>query len=318
MDSSRRSFLVKSAIAGIALGTTGCTRAVNPGAVFPVRTKSPKNAIVIYFSQTGHTKRMGRLIAKTWEKAGIKADARDVRDIGPSVLADYDLIAAGSPVFYYEVPAYMQEWLKKAPRIEGTPVASFVTFGGKGGNQRNTGCMLLELLAEKGGVPMGMELFSNMSAFAPTWSSVSEDRVLLYRNLPDKATYEKTRNFARTVVQRVAEGKAIEIDREITFSEMWKGGTSIWFTKLMIGKHTIDAKTCIKCGTCVEKCPADAIDIEKASVNTGRCVGCLGCVNNCPVQAIDMTFTGNKVTGFNAFVKKHNIVIEEPEELAGT
>jgi ferredoxin/flavodoxin len=315
---SRRRFLEKSALAGLAFGMTGCARAVNPGTSFPVRTKSPQSALVVYFSQTGHTKRMGRLIAKTWEKAGIRADARDVRDISPSVLADYDLIAAGSPVFYYEVPGYMQDWLKKAPRIEGTPVASFVTFGGKGGNQHNTGCTLLELLAEKGGVPVGMELFSNMSAFAPTWSTGRDERILKYRNLPDGQTYARVREYAARILARVGEGAAMEIDRDITLNELWKGGASIWATKLMIGRHTIDAKTCIRCGTCVEKCPVGAIDIGKSSVDTGKCVGCFGCVNNCPVQAFDMTFMGDRVSGFNAFLKKHSIVIEEPEELAGT
>jgi len=308
--------LKKSAAVGLALGASSWVCCAEQRKAFPLKTKKPAKALALYFSQTGHTERIGRVIAKAWEKAGLEAEARDIREIDPSALARYDLIAAGSPVFYYEVPAIMRRWLSTAPRLDGTPVASFVTFGGKGGNQHNTACSLLELLGDRGAVPMGMGLFSNMSTFAPTWSAVSEKRILEFRHLPNEGTYAKARALAGDVLKRIETASPFEIDRELSLSNLFRGTTSILLTKRLIGRHSIDAALCTRCGRCLAKCPASAIDIEESRVDRGRCVACMGCINNCPAQAVDMTFTGSEVYGFDAFRKKHGIVIEEPAELS--
>lgn len=280
--------------------------------VLPLKTSSPRKALVFWLSQTGHTGRMGRVIARAWEKRGLKVICGDIRDIDKASVSGYDLIAAGSPVFYYDVPGFMQEWLRSMPRIDGTPVASFVTYGGRGGNQYNTGCTLLELCAKKGAVPMGMELFSNMSAFAPTWSAVSEERILEFRHLPNRESYERARQFASNILGKVSRNERITVRRKLSFSDLTSGGVSIGLTKLMIGRHAINERKCIQCGACVEKCIADAIDIQKPHVDTGRCVACMGCVNNCPTGAMEMKFMGKNVYGFKAFLAKHRIVIEEP------
>lgn len=46
---------------------------------------------------------------------------------------------------------------------------------------------------------------------------------------------------------------------------------------------------CIKCGTCVKHCPADAIDIEHKTFDLDKCIGCWGCINRCPKHAITST-----------------------------
>jgi hypothetical protein len=43
----------------------------------------------------------------------------------------------------------------------------------------------------------------------------------------------------------------------------------------------------------------------------------MGCVNKCPAQAIDMVFMGKKVYGFKDFLRKYDIHIQEPKELKG-
>lgn len=85
-----------------------------------------------------------------------------------SALKNYDMIIVGSSVYYYDVPENFKKWLGSMPQIKGRPVASYVTFGGTGGNQHNTACTLVELPADKGGVPVGMNAFGNMSTFALT------------------------------------------------------------------------------------------------------------------------------------------------------
>ena len=42
---------------------------------------------------------------------------------------------------------------------------------------------------------------------------------------------------------------------------------------------------CIKCGTCVDECPSEAID-TKYVINPDLCVDCGTCADACPSEAI--------------------------------
>lgn len=51
---------------------------------------------------------------------------------------------------------------------------------------------------------------------------------------------------------------------------------------------------CIGCGTCVQMCPMEALELEDAVavLNEKRCIGCGVCVHNCPEEAIILKRTG--------------------------
>jgi len=312
---NRRSFLLKSVLALVSFYFMGGVRRIFAGKV-PVKTTKPAKALVVWFSQTGHTERIGRIIGHRLSREGLQVIMADHRDVDKNILPGFDIIVAGSPVYYYDIPVTFKQWLESIPEIKGTAVASYSTFGGPGHNQHNTACSLSELLAEKGGVPMGCETFGNMSTFAPTWSTGRIERIVRYRHLPDSKTYEKARKFAGTVIANAREGKEREIDFECTiFTPLKHMGTAWWTKKVALDKHVIDKNLCIQCGACEEKCPVGAINISKFSIDNDTCIFCVGCVNICPVQAHDMVFMGKKVYGFREFLKRQDITIAEPDEL---
>ncbi len=310
---NRRSFLIKSSLAFMAMQVpfSGCSKTVAYGKPKKV---NPKTAAVIWYSQTGNTERAGKLIAKTLETNGIKTNFSEYRNFDQKSLGNYDIIIAGSPVYYYDVPSNFKNWLRSIPEITGTSVASFVTFGGEGGNQHNTSRTLVELLADKGGIPVGAAEFGNMSTFAITWSTGNAKRVLKYKHRPDQNTFYTIRQYTSLILKNINQEMSFNINKNIDFREMIKGTPSIWGTKLFINSHTIDKTKCIECETCTEKCPVAAIDIENGNVDDDLCIACLGCVNNCPSQAMDMEFLNKKVYGFNEFVKRNKIKISEPDE----
>lgn len=318
---SRRQFL-KQCLTGCAVG---CVAIAAPGMsvdAFAVRPQhpivktNPKRALVIWNSQTGHTRRIGRIIRHVWEKAGLAVTGSDYRKIETATINQYDLIAIGTPVHYANVPVQLQEWIKTLPSIEGASVAAFVTYGGNGNGQHNTACGLLEQMTSIGGAPAGMGLFGNMSTFAPTWSTGNVRRILAFRDRPNEDTYQQARAFAETILDNVAQGRTFTIKREFGLDSLVGMLPQIAITKLMITNHHIDPDLCIRCGTCVGDCPVAVIRLETGSVNTKRCIACMACINNCPTQAMKMNFLGKPVYGFKEFLKRHRIEIIEPPELS--
>ncbi|HOT44240.1 MAG TPA: EFR1 family ferrodoxin [Spirochaetota bacterium] len=312
---TRRGFLATSAVAATLSALPGCAEESIKAGDRKMKTTKPKRALVLWYSQAGHTGRNGRLMARTLEKLGLSVTALDIRECDDSVMAAFDLIIMGTPVYYLDVPGNVRTWLEAIPSIEGIPVAAFSTFGGPGDNQYNTAWYLLELMAEKGGIPVGIATFGNMSTFAPTWSMGNEKRILKYRDLPNEEVYEQVREFARRVLRTVRGGTPPAIKKEFYAGEFLKGSFQVKLTKVMISRHGINRERCTTCGTCVDTCPVGAIDIVNYAVDRKACIACMGCVNNCPSQAVDMTFLGSRVYGFKDFLKKQGITIQEPAEL---
>ena len=57
----------------------------------------------------------------------------------------------------------------------------------------------------------------------------------------------------------------------------------------VLNQHLIDPEICIRCNTCEESCPIDAITHDSANyvVKVDVCNGCMACVSPCPTGAID-------------------------------
>lgn len=315
MKDTRREHLKKGAV--LALASTGffdgCTHLSPRYAA--LKTANPRRAGVFWFSQTGHTATIGKLIASVLRTEGLEVTEGDYRRFEISLIPSCDFIIVGSPVFYYRVPVNFRQWLSRIPRIDGIPAASFVTYGGSGNNQHNTAFELLECLASQGALPLCIDMFSHMSAFAPTWSTGREARILRYRDLPNEATFEAARAFARRALSIVRRREDVRIDTRITFWQLLKHMDLPWWTKLFASKHAINRDNCIQCGKCEEVCPVEAVSYQGYRVERGKCVFCLGCVNNCPTGAMEMTYAGSEVYGYREFLRRNNITLSIPPEL---
>ncbi|MBN2159459.1 MAG: EFR1 family ferrodoxin [Spirochaetes bacterium] len=312
---TRKSFLIKGISSAAMVSLHGCADESLDSFRRKMKTTNPKKAIVLWYSQAGHTERNGKLIGKTLQKLGLAVTALDIRSCDEHTLAGYELIIVGTPVYYLDVPSNVREWLEQIPAIDGIPVAAFSTFGGPGDNQYNTAWYVLKLLAEKGGVPAAIATFGNMSTFAPTWSLGNEKRILKYRDRPNEEIYRQVRGFAKQIIATVQSGTPPSIPKEFYPAEFLKGSIQVKFTKLMITRHAIDRDRCTQCGICAEKCPSGVINIADYIIDRKGCIACMGCVNNCPAQAIDMALLGRRVYGFKDFLKKNGITIREPAEL---
>lgn len=310
----RREF-VKAAIAGgVLMGMSravACSRVAKVSNV--VERTNPARGLVVWYSQTGHTARIGRIVADEWRRAGLQVDAADYRAVDFKSVAGYDLIAIGTPVFYMEVPGNLREWMAMLPPLKGIPVASFVTFGGQGDGQRRTSIALLKMMGTKGAAPVGVGMFGNMSTFAPTWSTGNSARTLKYRHLPDARTFAAARDFAAGALANARAGRVVAVDAGSGLDGILGVLPQVAFTKLAMSGHHIDPDECIACGECVRKCPTGAVPKSPGKVDSGRCIACMGCVNNCPTGAMRVDFAGKPLYGFFELLRRNDIHIAEPE-----
>jgi len=310
---TRRGFIKKSAIVGAALclpvSLTRESRAAYPD----LKTRNPQRMLVLWYSQTGQTRRYARLIGCILKGKGLAVDACDMQEFDKNLLSHYDLIIVGTPIFYYDTPANVSEWLETIPSIKGTPVAAFVSFGGPEGNQHNASSHILKLLADKGGVPVGRDTFRNIASYpTPNWNTPNQ---ISGQHLPNAATFDQVRRFTADVMERITLGVTISVGYEVALREGLSWLPLVWLNKKAISKHTVDAQKCIGCETCVRKCPTKAINPSQQTVDRDKCLACFGCLNNCPADAVVMEYRGERLYGFPEYLKRNKIAIMEPSEL---
>ncbi len=315
----RRIFIKKSVLTATALATwpvlSSCVNISTIKAKVPMKSNKIKKAVILWYSQTGNTQKCGKVLAKTFEKKGITVIYGDLRELDQTKITDADLIVIGAPVFYYDIPDFVKDFIQSLPDLKGIAVAAYVTFGGPEGNQHNAACSVLEGLVEKNGVPVGLKTFMTISSYSLSLKANARD-VKTKQNtiLPDQNTYKNVREYAEFITSEVEKGNTSVFKKTLTLREFSTYFGPEWWTKLFVDNHYIIEDKCVGCGTCVEKCPTGSIDLDTFSVNTDACVLCFGCINNCEYLAVNMEYSKEKVMGFNEFLEKNNLKFELPAE----
>ncbi|MCP3944087.1 MAG: hypothetical protein GY710_21775 [Desulfobacteraceae bacterium] len=316
---TRRTFVKKSVLTAAVLSVaplSSCVTISSTKAKVSMKSGQVGKALVLWYSQTGHTQRCGMVLAKELAQKGLVVESCDIRDFQKEQILNFDLLVLGAPVFYYDIPDYVKDFIKGLPDLNGVPVASYVTFGGPEGNQDNANYSILQLLSEKNGVPLAINSFRTLSSFPLAWSQdkVSE-KTWNARYLPDENTFGEVRNYAGFIIDQVKENQPGVFVKKLTLRECSTFFGPEWWTKLLVKKHYIIKKNCVQCGECVEKCPVNAIDPAQYYVDTAACVLCFGCVNNCEYQAVHMEYSKETIIGFKQFLEQHDIKLYMPGEL---
>jgi len=115
--------------------------------------------VVIYYSQTGTTKKMAEIIADEIKINGVDVDLVSVTDIKASKLLEYEGIIVGSPTYYGTLAAQIKELFDKSVafhgQLDGKAGAAFSSAANLAGGNETTILSILEAMLIHGMVIQG-------------------------------------------------------------------------------------------------------------------------------------------------------------------
>lgn len=233
--------------------------------------------IVIYFSQTGNTKKIAEAIHKGITSAGFQCDIAKLKDVSPEKLVKYDLIGLGSPVFTYREPYNVRLFVERMPSLEGKQSFMFCTHA-----------TVLGAYFNSLGSALAKRKLTNIGTYDCYASVLLQPMPVPYftDGHPDDVDLQEATDFGKEMADH---------SRKI-----FKGATHL-IPKLALAEdkpfiitiHTdmkLNREKCLypKCKLCIENCPMNSIDLSVDPPILKRdCIECWFCENICPQGALE-------------------------------
>ena len=233
--------------------------------------------ILYYFSGTGNTLMLARLLAKKLDNTEI---INIVSCIDPDQTSEADTIGILFPVYAFGLPKIMYNFVKNNLQLtDDTYIFSLTNYGSAGGpaalHQIRT---LLEDKGSKLNAGFGLTMPSNYIPFGGAGSHEKQNKRFL-------AAAEKINQIAKIIKER-PENYFYQKSRIPLF-------IARIFHKFFMTKFEKDVKkhyvsdNCILCKTCSQICPNQNIQIIEEQPSWGdNCEQCMACLQWCPAVAI--------------------------------
>ena len=241
--------------------------------------------LIIYFSQTGNTRRVAEEI-----RQGILTGAEDCQlvalgEVDPSSLGSYDLVGLGCPVFYYQEPLHVREFIAQLPMLPDRQWFVYCTHGAIMGVTLHS---MADGLKRKGIRVIG---------FHDTYAGATlpfYPYPMLTAGHPDETDLEEARIFGKLVGER---GRHLVADDSVSFEtpptvpQEWSDNAERFtpdFLKKIFPALSINSALCSRCYECQAACPVSGIDIDADPPQIQNpCIYCWNCANICPEAAIE-------------------------------
>ncbi len=119
--------------------------------------------LIIYYSRTGNTRAMATAVEEGVKSEGLDVQLKDVKDVSPRELLEYEGIIIGSPTYYGtmagQIKLLLDESVKYHGKLAGKVGGAFSSSGILGGGNETTVLDILKALLIHGmiiqGSPMG-------------------------------------------------------------------------------------------------------------------------------------------------------------------
>ena len=220
---------------------------------------------VAYFSPTGGTRRAAEMLA------GLLSQNPQYLDLTRRKFrkqtrrfTDKDLLLAAAPVYGGQLPQ-LKEALFTNFRGNHTPCILMAAYGNR--HYEHTLAQMQDILEARG--------FYCIGAIAPVIPHIYSEKLGAGR--PDAEDQKLFRRFAVTIKKRLEENFQEHLELP--------GNPKPEPKVLKPVQQFFDPDKCTGCQSCVQKCPAAAIDKDSHRILENLCVHCLRCEQACPTGA---------------------------------
>ncbi len=246
------------------------------------------NAMVFYFSASGNTLYLCNAIREGLNRQGIKTELIDISALPDKPVSPekYDLIGFAFPVFVWDAPLNMLDFIKHLPKVNNKPCFIFVTCGGIRGNVLFKSARRLKRKGYNTVWAKTLRCEDSHPVLRRWWT-----KIFISQGRPDKKHYTRLKLQASSIPQNYT---CITVPNPLAFpldliSPLYNATIRFWMKKWVLHDK------CIKCGDCVNYCPTKTLDFNDDGFpfvkSPKKCIACYRCVNICPTKAFCSVFT---------------------------
>lgn len=252
--------------------------------------------MVLYFSGTGNTEYIARLIAEGLGDECVNLFDR-IRTNDKSPLCSDKTYVICAPIYVCEMPLFMIRYLKSI-EFKGSNKVYFVfTSGGY--------CGSAKIQAKYFAMKKKLKCLG-CAEFVMPRNYVANN---MYDMDSDEVIHTKISNATRKVNQVV---EAIKSETKLKTRHVWLFETLIitpfapvWTKYKLVAKDFYTTDQCVGCKICEKVCPLNNIKIEDKRPKWGEsCTHCMACISKCPKNAIEY---GNCTQGKTRYLLKNYV-----------
>lgn len=260
-----------------------------------------KKCIIYCFSGTGNTKTVAQSVLTELASYGYEGEVFSItynaykqkQFTNPN---EYDLIGVAYPGHAFNAPRLFNKFIKRLPKAERGQQAFIVKSSGEPFSVNNSSSGAAKRYLRKKGYNLTYEKHYLMPY----------NIMFRYPDGLAKQMYLYQQEMAKSSAKKIAEGEKEFLRPNAGSLVMCLLGKIEWFGAWFNGLfYRVDKRKCIKCGKCVQNCPAQNITVKDGKYRFAKhCTMCCGCTLGCPNDAIKMgILNGLKVNGAYKFKK---------------
>jgi flavodoxin/ferredoxin len=247
------------------------------------------NVLIVYFSATGNTAKIAKVIEKKFKEEGVKVTMSDITPLaerqGKIDFEPYQAVIFGAPVHTRRAPRIMRDWLRTLDG-QGKKCSMFFTYGGFGAHPSHYSTR--QILKEQNFIVVSSAEFLGAHTFNLGGWRAMGDR-------PNSLDFEVVKDYVELTCKRfTGEDERIlgELEKTEYTEEQLDWAESLRF-KNLTQLPTRGGEECGLCLECEELCPTGAMEAESGEADEEKCIACLACVSNCPENALKINDMSN-------------------------